>query len=134
MQTFKLTPKPRSDYRLEVDEIQKRCALEKYGYRHNKIVYGFCKELPNIVELQALGLNIEEIPFDEAQLSLTNDLVERGRAQSKIDHLTSERVESGVQNQHEEAVAQQKLTDLNNRIQAAKEALGITGILKVLKL
>jgi len=32
-----------------------------------------------------------------------------------------------------EAAAQQKLTDLNNNIQAAKEALGITGILKTLK-
>lgn len=133
MQTFKLTPKPRSDYRLEIDEIQKKCKLEKHGYRHDKIVYGFCDALPDIVELQLRGLNIEEIAFDEAQLNLTNALVERGRAQSKIDHIKTERAETGVQNQQEEAIAQQRLTDLNNHIQAAKEALGITGILKVLK-
>ena len=133
MQTFKLTPKPQSDYRLEVDQITKKCKLEKHGYRHNKIVYGFCDELPDITELQSLGLNIEEIPFDEAQLNLTNDLVERGRAKSKVEHLKYEQVESGAQNEQEEAAAQQKLTDLNNNIQAAKEGLGITGILKTLK-
>ena len=133
MQTFKLTPKPQSDYRLEVNEIKKKCKLEKHGYRHNKIVYGFCDELPDITELQSLGLNIEEITFDKAQLNLTNDLVERGRAKSKIDHLKYEQVENGMKNEQEEAVAQQRLTDLNNNIQAAKEALGITGILKILK-
>lgn len=133
MQTFKLTPKPRSDFRLEVDKIKSKCKLEKHGYRHNKIVYGFSDELPDIGELQSLGLNIEEIAFDQAQLSLTNSLVERGRAKSKIEHLKYEREEDGAQNEPEEAVVQQKLTDLNNDIQAAKEALSITGILKILK-
>lgn len=132
MQTFKLTPTPQRDYRLEVIEIQDMCKLEKHGYRHNKIVYGFCNELPDITKLQSFGLNIEEIPFDKAQLSLTNDLVERGRAKSKIDHLKYEQVENGAKNEQEEAAAQQKLTDLNNNIQAAKETLGITGILKTL--
>ncbi|MBL4748374.1 MAG: hypothetical protein JKY17_06305 [Magnetovibrio sp.] len=133
MQTFKLTPKPRSDYRLEVETIKKRCRLEKHGYRHNKIVYGFCDELPDLAELQSFGLNIEEITFDEAHLNLTSNLVERGRVKSKIAHLNREREENGAQNEQEEAVAQQKFTDLNNIIQAAKEALGITGILKTLK-
>jgi hypothetical protein len=133
MQTFKLTPRPQSDYRLEVDDIKKKCKLEKHGYRHNKIVYGFCDKLPDITELQSLGLNIEEITFDEIQLDLTNDLAERGRAQSKIEHLKYEQLEDGVQNEKEEAAAQQKLTDLNNNIQLAKETLGIIGILKTLK-
>ncbi|MFC1673994.1 hypothetical protein ACFL12_07615 [Pseudomonadota bacterium] len=133
MQTFKLKPKPQSDYRLEVNEIQKECRLEKHGYRHNKIVYGFCDQLPDLTDLQSLGLKIEEIPFDEAQLSLTSYLVERGRAKSKIDHLQREREEGGAENETEEAVAQQKLTDLNNSIQAAKEALRITGTVKLLK-
>ena len=133
MQTFKLKPKPQSDYRLEVDEMKKRFKLEKYGYRHNKIVYGFCVELPDMAELQSLGLDIEEIAFDKTQLSLTNDLVERGRAKSKIGHLKYERDENGAANEQDEADAQQKLTDLNNSIQAAKEALGITGTLKTLR-
>ena len=133
MQIFKLTPKPRSDYRLEVKEIQKRCTLEKHGYRHNKIVYGFCEQLPELTELQSLGLNIEEIPFDKAQLILTKGLVGRGRAKSKIDHLKFDRAENGAENEQEEAIAEQKLADLNNSIQAAKEALGITGILKIVK-
>ena len=133
MKTFKLTPKPQSDYRLEVNEIKKKCKLEKHGYRHNKIVYGFCNKLPDITELQSLGLNIEEITFEKAQLNLTNDLVERGRAKSKIDHLKHAQVENGAKNEQEEAAAQQKLTDLNNNIQAAKEVLGITGTLKTLK-
>lgn len=133
MQSFKLTPKPKSDFRLEVDKIQQKCTLEKYGYRHNKIVYGFCDELPDLAELQDLGLKIEEIPFDEAQLNLTNDLVKRGRAKSKISHIQREREESGATNEPEEAVTQQKLTDLNNNIQAAKEALNISGVLKLLK-
>ena len=133
MHTFKLTPKPQSDYRLEVIEIKKKHKLEKHGYRHNKIVYGFTDELPNITELQSLGLNIEEITFDEAQLSLTNSLVERGRAKSKIDHLKYDREENGAENEQEEAAQQQKLTDLNNNIQTAKEALSITGTLKILK-
>ncbi len=133
MQTFKLTPKPQSDYRLEVKEIKKKCKIEKHGYRHNKTVYGFSDELPDLTELQSLGLIIEEITFDEAQLSLTNDLVERGRAKSKIDHLKYQQTENGAKNEQEEAGAQKKLADLNNNIQAAKEALGITGILKILK-
>ncbi|MBL4615213.1 MAG: hypothetical protein JKY27_10115 [Magnetovibrio sp.] len=133
MQTFKLTPKPRSDFRQEVDLIQKKCKLEKYGYRHNKIVYGFCEELPDLTKLRSLGLNIEEISFDKAQLCLINDLVERGRAKSKIDHLKYDREENDVNNESEAAVVQQKLMDLNNNIQAAKEVLSITGILKLLK-
>lgn len=134
MQAFKLTPKPQSDFRMEVAKIKKGCKLEKNGYRHNKIVYGFCDELPDISALQSQGLNIAEIPFDESQLNLANNLVERGRAKSKVDHLQYAQVESGAQNQQEVAVAQQKLTDLNNTIQAAKEALGITGTLRTLKL
>jgi hypothetical protein len=133
MQTFKLTPKPQSDCRLEVNEIKKKCKIERYGYRNNKIVYGFCDELPDIKELQSFGLNIEEITFDEAQLNLANDLVERSRAKSKVDHLEREQLESGAENAQEEAVAQQNLTDLSDHIQAAKAALGITGTLKRLK-
>ena len=133
MYTFKLTPKPQSDYRLEVDKIKKKYKLEKHGYRHNKIIYGFCDELPNITELQSLGLNIEEITFDEEQLNLTNNLVERGRAKSKIDHLKYDREENGTENEQEEAVTEQKLTDLNNNIQTAKEALSITGTLKIVR-
>lgn len=133
MQSFKLTPKPLSDYRLEVAEIKKQCKLEKYGYRHNKIVYGFCDQLPDLTELQSLGIKIEEIAVDEAQLNLVNNLVERGRAKSKVEHLQREQVEDGAKNEKEEAATQQKLTDLNNTIQSAKEALGITGTLKTLK-
>lgn len=133
MQTFKLTPRPQSDYRLEVDKLKSKCTLEKHGYRHNKIVYGFCEALPDMAELQSLGLNVEEIAFDPAQMTLTNDLVQRGRAKSKLDHLKADREANGADNEHEEAAAQQKLTDLNNSIQAAKEALGIAGILKTLK-
>ncbi len=134
MQAFKLTPKPQSDFRLEIDEIKERCKLEKHGYRHNKTVYGFCDELPDIAELQSLGLNIEEIPFDEAQLKLAYNLIDRGRAKSKIEHLQFEQVENGAKNEQEVAVAQQKLTDISNTIQATKEALGITGTLRTLKL
>jgi len=133
MQIFKLTPKPRSDYRLEINEIKRKCKIEKHGYRHNKIVYGFCEELSDITELQDLGLNIEEIGFDEVQLKLKNDLVERGRTKSKIDHLKSEQSENGAKNEQEEALANKKLADLNDSIQAAKEALGITGTLIVVK-
>ena len=134
MQSFKLTPKPKSDYRLEVTEIKKKCKLEKHGYRHNKIVYGFCDQLPDMTELQSLGLNIEEIAFDEEQLNLTKYLVERGRAKSKLDHLQHERKDTGANNEQEEAEAQQKLTDLNSNIQTTKETLGIIGTLKTLKL
>lgn len=133
MHTFKLTPKPQSDFRLEISEIEKECKLEKYGYRHNKIVYGFCDEMPDIAALQALGLNIEEIPFDEAQLNLAKNLIERGRAKSKVEHLEYDQVENGAKNEQDVARAQQKLTDLNNTIQATKEALGITGTLRTLK-
>lgn len=133
MQTFRLTPKPQSDYRIEVKEIKKRCKIETQGYRHNKIVYGFCKELPDMTELQSLGLNIEEITFDEAQLKLTDYLVERGYIKLKIDALRNARDEKGVENAEKEAKAQLKLTDLNNNIQSAKEALGMTGILKTVQ-
>ena len=133
MHSFKLTPKPQSDYRLEVDKIKKKHKLEKHGYRHNKIVYGFCDEMLNIAELQSLGLNIEEITFDKEQLNLTNNLVERGRAKSKLEHLKYDREENGAKNEQEEAATEKKLTDLNNNIQAVKEALGITGTLKVVK-
>lgn len=133
MQFFKLTPKPQSDYRLEVAEIKEHCKLEKYGYRHNKIVYGFSDALPDIKALQSMGLNIEEIPFDEAQLSLVHALEERGRTKSKLAHLQREQIEDGAQNEQEQGAAQLKLTDLNNAIQAAKEALGIAGTIKTLK-
>lgn len=133
MHTFKLTPKPQSDFRLEVSEIEKKCRLEKYGYRHNKIVYGFCHEQPDIAELQALGMNIEEIPFDEAQLNLANNLIERGRAKSKVEHLQYDHVENGAKNEKDIAAAEKKLTDLNDTIQTTKEALGISGTLRTLK-
>ena len=134
MQTFKLTPRPQSDYRLEVQALKVICKLEKHGYRHNKIIYGFSGKLPEIAELQSLGLTIEEIPCNKAQLSLTNDLVERGRSKSKVDHLKNAEVESGVKNEQEVGAAQRKLADLNNSIQSAKETLGITGTVKILKL
>jgi hypothetical protein len=133
MQTFKLTPQPNGDFRLEISEIQKRCRLEKVGYRHDKTVYGFCDKLPDLAELQALGLTIEEIAFDKAQFNLANNLIERGRAKSKLEHLLHDQVVNEAKNEREQAVAQQKLTDLNNTIQAAKEALGITGTLRTLK-
>lgn len=133
MHTFKLTPEPHSDFRLEISEIQKRCTLAKYGYRHNKAVYGFCEKLPDLAKLQALGLNIEEIPFQSAHLTLAQNMIERGRAKSKLQHLQNDHLESGAQNEPEQAAVQQKLTDLNNVIQATKEALGITGTLRTLK-
>lgn len=133
MKTFKLTPKPQSDYRLEVKEIKKKCTIDKHGYRHNKIVYGFSNELANIGELQSLGLNIEEVPFDMAQLDLTNSLVERRRTKSKIDHLQYDREENGAKNTDEETAAQQKLQGLNDKIQESKATLGIDGTVKILK-
>ncbi len=133
MKFFKLTPKPQADYRTEVREIQKTCKLEKHGYRHNKIIYGFCDRKLDVAVLQSLGLNIDEIDFDKAHLSLTNDLVERGRAKSKINQPKSDQVESGAKNEHQQTIAQRKLANLNNSIQAAKEALGITGTVKLLK-
>jgi hypothetical protein len=132
MQTFKLTPKPQNDYRSEVKEIKKKCKIEKHGYRHNKIVYGFCDELLGMIELQSLGLNIEEIPFDEAQLKLIDTLLERGRIKSKIDRLQLESERKDAKNDEKVAEALQNLTDLNNNIQSIKEILGITGILKIL--
>ena len=134
MQMFKLTPKPKSDYRLDIDEIKKKCIVEKFGYRHNKIVFGFCDELPDINELQSLGLAIEEVASVETQMDLMTDLVNRGRAKSKVEHIKSEHAENGTKNEPEEEAAMKKLADLNDRIQAAKETLGITGTLKVLKL
>ncbi len=133
MQTFKLTPKPESDFRLEINEIRKTCRLEKTGYRHNKIVYGFCDALPDIAALQAQGLNIELIPFDARQLELAQNLIERGRAKSKIEHLQRDLAENGANNEAAIAAAQQRLTDLNDTIQAAKDALGIAGTLRTLK-
>jgi len=133
MHTFKLTPKPHSDFRLEISEIQKRCTLAKYGYRHNKVVYGFCEKLPDLAKLQALGLNIEEILFQSAHLTLAQNMIERGRAKSKLQHLQNDHLENGAQNEPEQAAVQQKLTDLNNAIQATKEALGIAGTLRTLK-
>lgn len=133
MQSFKLTPKPHGDFRLEIDEIKKRCTLEKHGYRHNKIVYGFCDKLPDLAALQSRGMNIEAISFDKARLSLAYNLVERGRAKSKLDHLLHDQVENGAKNEQEVAAQQQKLTDLNDTIQSAKEALGISGTLITLK-
>ncbi len=133
MKFFKLTPKPQVDYRTEVREIQKSCKLEKHGYRHNKIIYGFCDGKLDIAELQTLGLNIEEVAFDKAHLNLTNDLVERGRAKSKIDQPKNDQVENAAKNEHEQTIAQRKLAKLNDSIQAAKEALAITGTVKLLK-
>ncbi len=133
MKFFKLTPKPQADYRTEVREIQKTCKLEKHGYRHNKIIYGFCDALPDTAEFQSLGLNIEKLNFDKTHLSLTNDLIERGRAKSKLDHLKEAKEKNGSVNEQEQVGAERRLSDLNNNIQAAKEALGITGILKILK-
>lgn len=95
MQSFKLTPKPQSDYRLDINEIKKKCTVEKHGYRHDKIIFGFCDELPDITELQSLGLKIEDVAFDKARVSLMSDLVERGRTKSKIDHLKHEQTENG---------------------------------------
>lgn len=132
MHTLKLTPKPQSDYRLEVDEIQETCKLEKHGYRHNKVVYGFCESLPDMDELESRGMNVEEIPFDEAQVNLTTFLVERSRAKSKLEHLERER-KNGTNNEQEESATQKKLVHLNNNIQTVKDDLGITGVLKVLK-
>ncbi len=133
MQSFKLTPKPKNDYRLEVREIKKLCKLEKHGFRHNKIVYGFSNELGDISKLQAAGLNIEEIPFENDQMSLTSALAARGRVKSKIDHLQFDREENGANNTDEEKAAQEKLQVLNNTVQEAKTALGIDGTVKILK-
>ena len=60
-------------------------------------------------------------------------MIERGRAKSKLEHLQHDHLENGAQNEPEQAAVQQKLTDLNNAIQATKEALGIDGTLRTLK-
>ncbi len=133
MQTFKLTPKPQSDYRLEIKELKNRSKLEKAGYRHNKIVYGFSQKLNGIEALKGEGLNIEEIAFDDAQLNLATALVERTRAKSKMDHLQHDREFNGRDTAEDEASVQQKLTELNNQIQDTKTALGIEGTVKLLK-
>ncbi|MEG3619511.1 hypothetical protein V5T82_13680 [Magnetovibrio sp. PR-2] len=113
--------------------IQTKCKLEKHGYRHNRIVYGFSVDALDITELQSLGLNVEEIAFDEEQRNLVRYLIERGRALSKIDHLRHDREQGGADNAQEEADVQQKLTDLSSKVQAAKETLGIVGTIKLLK-
>lgn len=133
MHSFKLTPTPRSDYRLEIKEIQKKCKIEKHGYRHNKIIYGFCHVLPDLSALQARGVYIEEIAFKQVRLELTEYLVERSRAKSKVAYLKDDREEHGTVNESEEALVQQNLTYLNDKIQTAKEVLGITGTVKLLK-
>lgn len=86
-----------------------------------------------LAQLQSRGVNIEAISFDKARLSLAYNLVERGRAKSKLDHLQHDQLENGAKNEQEVAAQQQKLTDLNDTIQSAKEALGISGTLITLK-
>lgn len=120
MEPFKFTPKPQSDYRIEVSEIKKRSGLEEHGYRHNKVIYGFCDGFLDIIGLTSLGLNIKELPFDEAQLNLANDLAERGRTKSKIDHLHFKHTENGAGNEEAEDIAQQKFRDSNRKIRPAK--------------
>ena len=73
------------------------------------------------------------IPFDARQLELAQNLIERGRAKSKIEHLQRDLAENGANNEAAIAAAQQRLTDLNDTIQAAKDALGIAGTLRTLK-
>lgn len=133
MQTFKLTPKPQSDYRLEIKELKYRCKLEPHGYRHDKIVYGFSQKLTDLRKLQALDFTIEEITFDDAQLALTTALVERGRTNSKIDHLLHAQEFDGADNADDVNKAKQKFNELNNKIQETKTALGIEGTVKLLK-
>ncbi|MDV7338186.1 hypothetical protein RYZ26_01170 [Terasakiella sp. A23] len=133
MQTFKLTPKPQSDYRLELKELKLRSKLEKDGFRHDKVVYGFTQKLNGVDALAEAGMNIEEIPFVEAQQELTQALVQRTRAKSKLDHLQHDREFNGRDTAGEEEKVQQKITDLNNQIQESKTALGIEGTVKHLK-
>ena len=78
-------------------------------------------------------MNVEEIPFYEAQLNIINYLLERGRIKLKIARLQFENEKKDATNIEAEAEAQHKLVDLNNNIQSTKEALGITGILKILR-
>ena len=133
MQTFKLTPKPQSDYRLEIKELKYRCKLHPHGYRLDKVVYGFSEKLPNLEKMSAQGYVIEEVAFVDAQLAMVKALVERGRAKSKIDHLRHAQEFEGADNADEVNTAQQKLNELNNKIQDAKTALGIQGTVKLLK-
>ncbi|GGF65822.1 MULTISPECIES: hypothetical protein [Terasakiella] len=133
MQTFKLTPKPQSDYRLEIKELKYRCKLETHGYRLDKVVYGFSEKLANLVKMHDAGFNIEEVPFVEAQRDLVKALVERGRAKSKIDHLLHAQEFDGADNADDVNKTKMKLNELNNKIQDAKTALGITGTVKLLK-
>lgn len=134
MQAFKLTPKPESDYRLEIKELKYRCKLENNGFRHDKVVYGFSAKLTDLAKLQDLGMDIAEITFVEEQLELAKSLAERNRAKSKIDHLRHAQEFNQVENAEELAAAQDKLQALNDKVQSLKETLGIQGTLKHLKL
>ncbi|NVK19464.1 MAG: hypothetical protein HWE30_12265 [Methylocystaceae bacterium] len=134
MQTFKLTPKPESDYRLEIKELKYRCKLENNGFRHDKLVYGFSPKLTDVTKLQALRMDIVEIPFLDEQLDLAKSLAERNRTKSKIDHLRHAQEFEQVQNEEELAAAQSKLQALNDKVQSLKETLGIQGTIKHLKL
>lgn len=133
MQTFKLTPKPQSDYRLEVKELKQRCKLQPHGYRLDKVVFGFSEKLPDLGKMQTAGYAIEEVPCVDAQLTLVQTLVERGRAKSKIDHLLHAQEFDGADNAEDVNKAKMKLNELNNKIQDAKTALGISGTVKLLK-
>ena len=133
MQTFKLTPKPQNDYRLEIKELKYQCKLQAHGYRLDKVVYGFTEKLAKLEILRAKGLMIEEVPFVEAQLELVQALVERGRAKSKIDHLLYAQEYEGADNADDVNKAKMKLNELNNKIQNAKTSLDITGTVKLLK-
>lgn len=133
MQTFKLTPKPQSDYRLEIKELKYRCKVEALGYRLDKTVYGFSEKLPNLEKMRNAGFTIEEVPFAQDQHDLVKALEERRRTKSKIDHLLHAQKFDGADNEHDVNMANMKLNELNNRIQEAKTALEITGTVKLLK-
>ncbi len=83
--------------------------------------------------MSAAGYTIEEVPFVEAQRDLVKALVERGRAKSKIDHLLHAQEFDGADNGDDVNKTKMKLNELNNKIQDAKTALGITGTVKLLK-
>jgi len=133
VKTFKLTPKPNSDYRAEVKEIKQICKVEKFGYRYNKIVYGFSKNLADIDEIKALGINIEEITYDVEQFHLTTYLEERGRLKSSLDRLSGEREENGSEKSEKESLTERQLKNLNDKIQQSKDDLEITGTVKKIK-
>ena len=80
-----------------------------------------------------VNLRQTETSSHSSDTTLANNLIERGRAKSKVERLQFEQVENGAKNEPEVGVALQKLSDLNNTIQATKEALGITGTLRTLK-